>query len=84
MHDLGEFLGRLGAHPVRLGLSGRTSSGKARFDLGVAAAQRVIIRVGNGGRVFAVIAAVMFGDLAREPVQFLFRFGGGEFFDGFG
>ena len=48
---------------------------------GVAAAQRVIIRIADRGRVLGVIAPVMLGDLARQPIQFFFRFGGSEFLD---
>ena len=81
MHDLGEFL-RLALAPTRwLGLSGRTSSGKARFDLGIAPAQRVIVGIADRRRVFAVIAPVVLGDLVRQAVELLLRFGRGELVD---
>ncbi len=82
MHHLGEFFADLGADAL-----GRTvgphQQGKALLDRLIAAAQRIIGGVADGRRVFAIIAAVMLGDLPRQPVQLLFRLGGGEFLDRF-
>ena len=69
MPDLGEFLRRRGADASaqRLGVG---EFGNSRLQRVVAAAQRIVIGVGNGRRVLAVIAPVMLGDLGAEPRMF--------------
>src|SRR6185312_10500601 len=54
----------------------------ALLDGAVAAAKRVIVRIADDGRIFAMVSAVMLGNLSRQAVEFLFRLGGGKFFDG--
>ena len=82
VNDFGEFRRRLRADAMRRAV-GPHQQRKARFDLGVAAAQRVVVGIGNLRRVFLIIAPVVLGDFVGEPVELLFRFGGGEFIDGF-
>ncbi len=55
--------------------------GKAGLDGGVAPAQRIVFGVGNQGRVFGVIGAVVAGDFLREPGEFVGRFGFGQCVD---
>src|SRR5439155_23947643 len=67
--DLGESLRRLRADAAR----GRILAhqfGKARLDLLVASAQRVVGRVRNRRRIFLVVALVMGADLGGEPFEF--------------
>ena len=57
-----------GAAPTRCGRAvGAHERGKARLDRRVALAQRVVVGVGDLGRVLRVVELVVVGDLAREP-----------------
>ena len=72
--DLGEFLRRRRAD-LAIGGFRVGEFGKGGLKRGVAAAQLVISRIGNRRRVFAMIAAVMLGDLRAEPLMFGPRLG---------
>src|ERR1700679_4041032 len=77
MADLGEFLRGRGANlavgRVRVG-----KFGERLFERGVATAQRVILGVGNGGRVQPMITLIMLGDLGLKPRVFFARLGESE------
>ena len=83
MFDLGEFLRRRRADLTaqRLGID---EFGMRGFQRIVAAAQRIVFRVGNGRRVFAMIAPVMLGDLGAELRIFRANGGEGELFGRWG
>jgi len=66
MADLGEARRRRRADALGQAFE-RAQLRKARLDRGIALAQPVVFGVGNGWRVFLVIAPVMFGDLRGEP-----------------
>jgi hypothetical protein len=55
---------------------------KTRLDRRVAAAQFVIFGVGDGGRVFLIIAAIMAGDFVGQPRMLGLGLLFGEFVDG--
>ena len=60
-----------GAAPTRCdGESRQHQFGKALLDRRIALAQRVIVGIRNGRRIFRVIALVMLGNLCRKPRQF--------------
>jgi hypothetical protein len=68
MGDLAERLDRRRADPMR-GAVRTDQFGKARFDLAVAPAQRVVLGIRDLGRGVAIVEAVVMGDLGREPLQ---------------
>ena len=81
MADLGEGLGRRGADLVG-GAVGAFEIGEAGLDRGVAAFERVEIRVRHHGRVGLVIREVRGVDLACQHREFGLGLGGGQVFDG--
>ncbi len=58
--------------------------GEAGFDRQIALLQRIIGRVGNLGRVLAVIEIVVARNLCGEPFEFGLGFGFGEGLDQLG
>ena len=77
MADLGEFLrwrrADLAICRVRVG-----KLGEFVFERGIAPTQRVIFGIGYDGRIFAVIAPVMLGDLGLKPRVLFPRLGESE------
>ena len=65
MRDLGKPGGRGGADPARRAV-GADKLRKAGFDLGVAAAPRIVISIGNLGRRVGVIEVVVTLDFFRQ------------------
>ena len=68
MRDLGKAGGRRGADPARRAV-GADQLGKARLDRGVAAAQLVIIGIGDLRRGFGVIEPVVMANLRGQRGQ---------------
>ena len=68
MRDLGEAGGGGGADPPRRAV-GANQLRKAGLDIGVAAAQRVVIGIGNLGRRVGVVETVVVLDLLRQRGQ---------------
>ena len=64
--DLGEARRRRRADALRQAFA-RAQLRKARLDRAVAPPQRVVVGVGDGGRVFLVIAPVVLGDFGAKP-----------------
>ena len=81
MPNLGETVSQWRAH-----LFGRAvvplKIRKARLDGRIAALERVILGIGDLGRVFGVIGPVRLGDLQRQTVKLLARLGRRQLIDG--
>ena len=78
MADLGELLRRRRAD-LAIGGIGASELGKRSLERGVTPALGIVLGVGNGRRVLAVVAPVMLGDLGLKPRVLFPRLGKGEF-----
>ena len=78
---LGEARRRRGADAQAQAVAGGELR-KTRLDRRVAAAQFVIFGVGDGGRVFLIVAAIMAGDFVGQPRMLGLGLLFGEFVDG--
>ena len=79
--DLGEARRRRRADALGQAFE-RAQLRKARLDRGVALAQPVVCGIGDGRRVFLIIAPVMFGDFRGEPRMLGLGLLFGEILDG--
>src|SRR5437667_8770466 len=80
MGDLCKAGGRRGTHPARRAV-GTDQLGKARLDRRVAAAQRIVLGVGDLGCSLGMIESVVPLDLVSQPSELVARLFLGQRFD---